>query len=493
MRDLAVGVLRDCHRFVLMVVFSSCALSVQGYVFGQSGLPVGPVGQPGGLSNASGGEVFPGAPSVPSIEGLSAAGAQPVGVQPVGAQPVGAQPVGAQPVGAQPVGVGNPLGVKVHERLELPKDAGQYWVEYDLKPYTMALKGVDRPQQAVIDWIIRETGSDLWFQEPVGVLTADRSTLRVYHNAGMQKVVAQVYERFVNGINEPQVYSLRLITIGNPNWRSKALPLMRSAAARSPGVSAWLMPKENGAIVMAQLRQRQDVRELQSVDLRLVQGQTQVIEQMRPRNYLREYAPNTTSAWPPLTPTYGEVQEGYRMVFSPLLSLDGSTMDMMLKCQVDQVEKMNAVPLEVPGAGGAYQVEVPQMITWQMAERFKWPTDHVLILSCGVIAPPVVNAQSTLLTGGAGGLFGINRILPDLSFQKQDAILVVEYRGSASTQLVPGGIAAGGIPAGGVAAGGVATGGTANGGIPAVGMVNGASTGVIVPGVAGGNSLRGRY
>jgi hypothetical protein len=114
-------------------------------------------------------------------------------------------------------------------------------------------------------------------------------------------------------------------------------------------------------------------------------------------------------------------------------------------------------------------------------------------LSCGVIAPPVVNAQSTLLTGGAGGLFGINRILPDLSFQKQDAILVVEYRGSASTQLVPGGIAAGGIPAGGVAAGGVATGGTVNGGIPAVGMVNGASTGVIVPGVAGGNSLRGRY
>lgn len=470
MRDLAVGVLRDCHRFVLMVVFSSCALSVQGYVFGQSGLPVGPVGQPGGLSGV------PGVPSVPSIEGLSAAGAQPVG---------------SQPVGGQASGVGNTLGVKVHERLELPRDAGQYWVEYDLKPYTMALKGVDRPQQAVIDWIIRETGSDLWFQEPVGVLTADRSTLRVYHNAGMQKVVAQVYERFVNGINEPQVYSLRLITIGNPNWRSKALPLMRSAAARSPGVSAWLMPKENGAIVMAQLRQRQDVRELQSVDLRLVQGQTQVIEQMRPRNYLREYAPNTTSAWPPLTPTYGEIQEGYRMVFSPLLSLDGSTMDMMLKCQVDQVEKMNAVPLEVPGAGGAYQVEVPQMITWQMAERFKWPTDHVLILSCGVIAPPVVNAQSTLLTGGAGGLFGINRILPDLSFQKQDAILVVEYRGSASTQLVPGGIAAGGIAAGGSPASGLTNGsgtGVVGGGFSPIG-----GAGVIVPGVAGGNSLRGRY
>jgi hypothetical protein len=133
------------------------------------------------------------------------------------------------------------------------------------------------------------------------------------------------------------------------------------------------------------------------------------------------------------------------------------------------------------------------MMTWQMAERFKWPTDHLLILSCGVIAPPVVNAQSTLLTGGAGGLFGINRMLPDLSFQKQDAILVVEYRGSASTQLVPGGVAVGGVAAGGGAAGGVAV-----GGIPAAGMANGAGAGVggagvIVPGVAGGNSLRGRY
>jgi hypothetical protein len=165
---------------------------------------------------------------------------------------------------------------------------------------------------------------------------------------------------------------------------------------------------------------------------------------------------------------------------------------------VDQVEKMNAVALEVPGAGGAYQVEVPQMMTWQMAERFKWPTDHLLILSCGVIAPPVVNAQSTLLTGGAGGLFGINRILPDLSFQKQDAILVVEYRGSASTQLVPGGVAVGGVAVGGVAVGGVATGGVptggaAIGGMAPAGIANGSGAGVIVPGVAGGNSLRGRY
>jgi hypothetical protein len=177
-------------------------------------------------------------------------------------------------------------------------------------------------------------------------------------------------------------------------------------------------------------------------------------------------------------------------------------MDMMLKCNVDQVEKMNPVPLEVPGSGGAYQVEVPQMISWDLAERFRWPTDHMLILSCGVIAPPVVNQQNTLLTGGASGLFGINRILPDLSFQKQDAILVIEYRGAASTQLTPSAIAGSANTAPGASAfgtagatlpGGVLPGATVPGtGLPGAGLPGG-TPGAIVPGVAGGNSLRGRY
>jgi hypothetical protein len=131
----------------------------------------------------------------------------------------------------------------------------------------------------------------------------------------------------------------------------------------------------------------------------------------------------------------------------------------------------------------------------------------MLILSCGVIAPPVVNQQNTLLTGGASGLFGINRILPDLSFQKQDAILVIEYRGAASTQLTPSAIAGGAGtlpgaaaigPAGTALPGGALSGATVPGtGLPGTGLpgagLPGGTPGAIVPGVAGGNSLRGRY
>lgn len=324
------------------------------------------------------------------------------------------------------------------DRIELPNSSGQYWVEYDIRPYTQNLKNVDRPQQAIIDWIVRETGSEVWFQEPVGVLTADRSTLRVYHTAGMHQVVANIYERFVNGSQEAQVFSIRMISIGNPTWRGKALPLMRPTESKTPGLQAWVMSKENSAMFGAQLRQRPDVREIQSVDIVMVQGQTQSVDQLRSRSYLKEYAQNTASPWPPVTPKYGEIQEGYRMAFSPLLSLDGRTLDAMLKCDIDQVERLIPVPIETATAGVNLQVEIPQLVSWRLQERFRWPADHVLVLSCGVVATPAGTVQNTLLGGGGPSVLGMNRLIPNsMVGQRSDALMLVEYKGSGSNQLRP--------------------------------------------------------
>ena len=351
-------------------------------------------------------------PSVPSIESMAAQAAN-----------------NARNNAPKPIG-----------RMELPTANGQQWVEYDIRPYTQNLKNVERPQQVIIDWILRETGTDVWFNEPMGILNADRSTLRVFHNADMQKKVAQVYEKFVNGMTEPQVYGLRLITVGNPNWRTKSTGLMRSLPVESPGVQAWLMPKEHGGIIMAQLRARTDVREIQTVDIALVNGQTQTLEQLRSRNYLREYQPNKVSAWPPYTPVSDEIREGYKLQVSPLMSLDGRTVDLMLKCEFDQVERLNnvAIDLQIPmSQPQSVQIEVPQVVSWRLHERFRWPSDQLLVLSCGVVAAPVGQVNNTLLGGNPPNLFGLSRILPPPSGQRTDALFVIEYRGPASTQLNP--------------------------------------------------------
>ncbi|HUG68521.1 MAG TPA: hypothetical protein VMM76_12280, partial [Pirellulaceae bacterium] len=56
----------------------------------------------------------------------------------------------------------------------LPRDHNQKWREYDIRPYTSRVTTTERPEQAVIDWILRETGTEVWFTEPFGILNAGK-------------------------------------------------------------------------------------------------------------------------------------------------------------------------------------------------------------------------------------------------------------------------------------------------------------------------------
>ena len=318
---------------------------------------------------------------------------------------------------------------------KLPSDSGQYYEEYDIKPYTKELNTTDRPQQAIIDWVLRETGTDAWFTEPFGFVSADRNTLRVYHNEQMHQLVRNIHEKFVNGTTAPQLYGVRLMSVGNPNWRTRAHVLMRSVQAQSPGVSAYLISKENNAMLLAMLRGRTDFKELSSVDVVVQNGQSQVLEQLRGRNYVSDYKPIENN-WPPYMPVTGEIKEGYRLQVSPLLSVDKQTVDLVVKCNIDQVERLANVNLEMPlTTGQVYsgQVNVPQVASWRLHERFRWPADQVLLLSCGVVAAPH-GAPHGSLFGQGTSLIGLDRILPN-GGDRADALFLVEYRGDAAGRV----------------------------------------------------------
>jgi len=323
--------------------------------------------------------------------------------------------------------------------MNLPSGDGQVFKTYDLRPYTKELSQVDRPQQAVVDWVLRETGTEVWFSDPFGFINADRETLRVYHNPQMQQLVNGIYERFVNGTTEPQLYGLRLMAVGNPNWRTRASSLMRSVQAQSPGVQAFLLSKENSAVLLAMLRGRSDFKELNAVDIVVHNGQAQVLEQVRGRNFISDFQP-VQGAWPPYMPTTGELKEGYRLQLSPLLSVDKQTVDLMVKCNIDQVERFVDVDLDLPlSTGQVYrgQINVPQMASWRLHERFQWPADQVLLLSCGVVAAPQSPSDPASLLGNGGRMFGLDRILAP-GGERADALLFIEYRGDASSRLPAG-------------------------------------------------------
>lgn len=328
------------------------------------------------------------------------------------------------------------LAPKLVPDVKLPNNAGQYWVEYDIRAYTENVKNMERPQQVLIDWILRETGTDSWFGEVTGVITADKSTLRVFHTNSMHNKIAALYERFVNGASEPQVFGLRMIQVANPQWRARSMGLMRSIPATSSGVQAWLMPKENGAILISQLRERSDAKELQAVEIPLYNGQLQALEQLRSRNYLKEYVRNTAAPYPPMISVSEEIKEGFRLQISPLMSLDGRQAELMIKCEIDQVERLNQVRIDLPMGGNQTQaafIEVPQIVSWRLQERIDWPTDQILLLSCGIVAAPNAPQDNTLLANPPS-LFGLNRIIPAVG-QRMDALLWIEYRGPLSTQI----------------------------------------------------------
>ena len=273
----------------------------------------------------------------------------------------------------------------------LPNEHGQVWREYDISPYTLRVTSTSRPELAVIDWILRETGYEAWHSEPLGVLSATPRTLRVYHTPQMQAVVADLVDRFVRSEAATTSFALRVVTVETPGWRSKLHRMIRPVTVQTPGVGAWLLQREDAAVVMAELRRRADFREHSSPHLLVNNGQATVVSGLRSRPYVRDVLLRP-DVWPGYEAELGQVEEGFVLDFSPLLSLDGGMIDATIKCNVDQVEKMIPVALDVPTQAAPRQrtqVEVPQMTQFRLHERFRWPADQVLLVSLGMVPLPV--------------------------------------------------------------------------------------------------------
>lgn len=278
----------------------------------------------------------------------------------------------------------------------LPNEHGQVWREYDISPYTVRVTTTKRPEQAIVDWILRETGYEAWHSEPLGILSATRRTLYVYHTPEMQAVVADLVDRFVSSEAETSTFGLRVVTVDHPNWRARAHRLLRPVPVQTPGVRAWLLQKEDAAVLLAELRRRSDYREHSSPHLMVNNGQSTVVSAMRARSYMRDVLLRG-DVWPGFEPDLGQIDEGFSLEFSPLLSANRAMIDATIKCNIDQIEKMISVMIDVPTAVAPRQrtkVEVPQMTHFRFHERFRWPVDQVLLVGMGMVALPVpVDAQ----------------------------------------------------------------------------------------------------
>jgi hypothetical protein len=115
----------------------------------------------------------------------------------------------------------------------------------------------------------------------------------------------------------------------------------------------------------------------------IANGQSQTLARMQPRNYTKSLQLKHEFPFYDLIP--GQIDEGYSLEISPLLSLDRQTMETAVTCRVDQVEKLVPLAIDVPVGAQSQrvQIQVPQMASWRLSERFRWPASDVLLLVWG--------------------------------------------------------------------------------------------------------------
>lgn len=303
----------------------------------------------------------------------------------------------------------------------LPNEAGQILRTYNIRPYTMRVTSTNRPEQAIVDWILRETGYEAWHSEPVALLCANASTLTVYHTPEMHQVVAETVDRFVNADAESQAFSLRVVTVGHPDWRAKAHAVLHPVPVQTQGIQAWLVHKEDVSLMLDDMRKRTDFREHSSPHLLVNNGQSTTVSAIRPRAFIRDVFLHP-EVWPGYEPEQAQFDEGFSLELSPLLSMDGRTVDSVIKCNIDQLERLVPVKLAVPTSVAPRQqvaIDVPQITHCRLHERFRWPADQVLVVGLGVVATPVPDRQPGLLSS-----------LPLLSSPpRADLLVFVESKG----------------------------------------------------------------
>jgi hypothetical protein len=108
----------------------------------------------------------------------------------------------------------------------------------------------------------------------------------------------------------------------------------------------------------------------------------------RKQPYVQDIAPRP-DAWPGWQMQAAACDEGLAIDIHPLLTRDGSAVEAVLRCRIDQIERMAAVSLASPVNQQRVQVEVPQVAAVRVGERFRWPANQTLFVGLGLVPWPV--------------------------------------------------------------------------------------------------------
>lgn len=278
----------------------------------------------------------------------------------------------------------------------LPAESGQFWMVYDITPYTKLYPTLTAPQRAITSWILHDTGEDFWHGEPFGVFSADKEKIVVYHGEKVQRYISNVLDRFMDPSKKNELFSVTIVVVDSPDWRTRGAEWIHPYPVHTKGISGWTLDAAGYQALRQSLAKRSDFLELNAE--RNVVPNTETFGWVLPspaRSYIRDIQVSQ-SAPSGYVADSAAIDEGYRMEITPLLSTTGDLIEFLFFCDSTAVEKMYPFSLKVPTAAAPRQqltAETPQIAHRTLKDKISFPKNQVFLLDLGMI-PIMTEKQS---------------------------------------------------------------------------------------------------
>ena len=319
----------------------------------------------------------------------------------------------------------------------LPAESGQYWMTYDISPYTAFYPNVPKPQQTILNWILFDTGEKFWYSEPFAVLNASKDRLYVYHNDNVQRYVSNVLDRFLEQVQKKESFTIRILAVTSPEWKSRVAEYLVPYPVNTKDVQGWLLTRETVDGVIAELARRTDCIELNPGRNTVSSTETFGWVYAAPvRNYVRDVRVSSTTAAGYVADP-GTVDEGYRFEIIPLLSTKGDQVEFLFRCESLVVEKMHSYGLKIPTVNAPRQmmnVELPQILRCERKDKISYPKDRVFLLDLGMI--PLVASGTATDSKNSGFMGGVSRMISGETHFK-NVLVFIQCQPTATTIAVP--------------------------------------------------------
>jgi hypothetical protein len=265
-------------------------------------------------------------------------------------------------------------------------EPGQQWKAFDISRYTGLDHSQNNPQNAIVEWVFRRTGTAPWHGEKVAVLSANRTRIRAYNDAKYLAQAAEVIERFTNAESDFLSLRVRFVAAVDTRWRYAVYSRLTPVGSGPQGQQVWTLKVEDSAFVLTQMQVYQGFRLLSDQKVEMVNGQTLTVKRFEPHSYTGGMQ-RESAAGLGYQPKAEQIEEGVTLRLSPLLTYDGDALDAAIELTANTVKSLHRTRVIAPREVGPSEItiDVPEATESRLNHTVKgWPIGQTLLISAGI-------------------------------------------------------------------------------------------------------------